>query len=236
MKGIKRYLKSMGITQKDLADRLSLSRPTLDNYIELYEAGEKIPKERYQIIFDALFVIPHDTKEDFLEELTRCTDLLSRDRVLGTMELSTEGADFVSGMMKNIRNDIAREGWNKNIYIFINMLLSNYRDNEIFLNLAEYFLVLNGVIDKSEITKQQIPYFTKFYRAFHELVENDTFFIEEDYQAFLHRCDEIKNINSERKRKSRKELMKLFQEKMEQNEKMGIEFPEEELMDILRNL
>ena len=53
-KEIKTVRTKLGLTQKEFADLLGLSRPTLDNYIDLYEAGEKLPKERYQIIFDDL--------------------------------------------------------------------------------------------------------------------------------------------------------------------------------------
>ena len=236
MKGIKQYLRGIGLTQKEFADLLGLSRPTLDNYIDLYEAGEKLPKERYQIIFDDLFLVSHETKTDFLNELSACCGLLNQDRAYGTMELSTEDADLVSGMIKNIRSDVAKDGWEKNIYIFINMLLSNYRENEIFLHLAEYFLVLNGVIDKKEITKKQRPYFAKFYQAFRDLVEDDSCYKMEDYQAFLWRCEEIQNLNQKKRWKTQKELMKLFQERLKKNEQMGIEYSEEDLKNFLKNL
>ena len=36
MQNIKQYLKDVGITQKEFAERIGLSRPTLDTYIEMY--------------------------------------------------------------------------------------------------------------------------------------------------------------------------------------------------------
>ena len=52
MYNIKQYLKDIGITQKEFAERLGLSRPTLDTYIDMFEGNQTIPKERYDIIFN----------------------------------------------------------------------------------------------------------------------------------------------------------------------------------------
>ena len=40
---IKEYLKSIHMTQKELADRLVLSRPTLDTYIQIFQMDEVLP-------------------------------------------------------------------------------------------------------------------------------------------------------------------------------------------------
>ena len=40
MDNIKKYLKNVGITQKEFAERIGLSRPTLDTYIEMFESGQ----------------------------------------------------------------------------------------------------------------------------------------------------------------------------------------------------
>ena len=47
---IKRYLRGIGITQTDLANRLHLSRPTLDSYISQYEKTGKLSKKKYELI------------------------------------------------------------------------------------------------------------------------------------------------------------------------------------------
>ena len=44
---IKDYLKSIHMTQKELADRLSLSRPTLDTYIQMFQVNENLPRDKY---------------------------------------------------------------------------------------------------------------------------------------------------------------------------------------------
>ena len=52
---IKRYLRGIGITQTELANKLHLSRPTLDSYISQYEKTGKLSKKKYELIFDSLF-------------------------------------------------------------------------------------------------------------------------------------------------------------------------------------
>ena len=69
MQKIKQYLKDVGITQKEFAERIGLSRPTLDTYIEMFEQGQTIPKERYDIIFKRLFGSDNDSIEEFAENL-----------------------------------------------------------------------------------------------------------------------------------------------------------------------
>ena len=55
----------MGITQKEFSERMGLSRPTLDAYIEMFENGKTIPKERYEIIFRRLFDSGNDSVAEF---------------------------------------------------------------------------------------------------------------------------------------------------------------------------
>ena len=79
MESIKKYLKSIGITQIYLAEALNISRPTLDLYIDLYEKQKNIPKERYNIIFQKLFDEKIDDKDEFLRRLDISRTLLNRD-------------------------------------------------------------------------------------------------------------------------------------------------------------
>ena len=55
MINVKNQLKNLGITLAEFADKLQISRPTLDSYIQIFESGDKIPKEKYQTIFNKLF-------------------------------------------------------------------------------------------------------------------------------------------------------------------------------------
>ena len=78
MQNIKQYLKDVGITQKEFAERIGLSRPTLDTYIEMYEHGQAIPKERYDIIFKRLFDNENNSANIFFDNLQNLEALLKR--------------------------------------------------------------------------------------------------------------------------------------------------------------
>ena len=55
-KHIKCQLKSLDVKISKLASGLEISRPTFDTYVDLYENNQQIPNEKYQEIFDYLFV------------------------------------------------------------------------------------------------------------------------------------------------------------------------------------
>ena len=71
---IKEQLNHIGIKLKTLAEILGVSRQTLDTYIKLYESNKKIPNERFQRIFDILFVHPFDSIKTFTERLSTIKD------------------------------------------------------------------------------------------------------------------------------------------------------------------
>lgn len=126
MHNIKRYLKDVGITQKEFAERIGLSRPTLDTYIEMFESGQTIPKERYDIIFKGLFDSDNGSKREFTKNLQQVENLLIRDKKYGTSDLEPEAADYVSLIIRNMNRDLKIADWNKDVYTFINILISNY--------------------------------------------------------------------------------------------------------------
>ena len=51
----KDILKSKGITLSKFAEDFKLSRNTAMLYIDKYDKGEDIPKEKYKIVFNLLF-------------------------------------------------------------------------------------------------------------------------------------------------------------------------------------
>lgn len=71
---IKEQLNHIGIKLKTFAEILQVSRQTLDIYIKLYESNKKIPNERFQRIFDFLFVPPLDSIKTFSERWSKIKD------------------------------------------------------------------------------------------------------------------------------------------------------------------
>lgn len=71
---IKEQLNHIGIKLKTFAELLGVSRQTLDTYIKQYESEETISNERFQKIFEFLFVPPLDSINMFTERLSKIKD------------------------------------------------------------------------------------------------------------------------------------------------------------------
>lgn len=195
MKNVKLYIKKIGFTQKELAERLKLSRPTLDSYIYIYEHDQKIPKERYDISFHRLFDYESFTREEFENELQEIEQLFEKDKRLGILDFSPSAADTYTSVINNMKEDMRNEGWSEDIYRFINTIISGYRkpeNKDVFKHLATYFLVLNNIIDTNNITDTQKPYLAKIYQCMYELTKDNINFDNEYYAKFLKRCNDIK--------------------------------------------
>ena len=91
---IKKQLNHIGIKQKTFAEMLEVSRQTLDTYIKLYESNKKIPNERFQRIFDFLFVPPLDTIKTFSERWSKIKDYDFNNMV---NQLSSSSCDSMNG-------------------------------------------------------------------------------------------------------------------------------------------
>jgi hypothetical protein len=167
---IKLRLKELGIKLLEFAKELDISRPTLDNYIALYEKGEDLPSEKYQIIFESLFDDGIETKEEFQDVLDRYHHLIQRDKVLGVKDLSVERTDLLSDLIGLITKDIESEDYCKDIYAFINMLVRSYKEVPTYRRFSDYFLYLNGKKDINDIVEED----KAFYGNFYDLMKKDT--------------------------------------------------------------
>ena len=229
MINIKDYLKANGISKQEFAAEIKLSRPTLDSYIIAYENGEAIPRERYQIIFDELFGETLE-RDDFWSTLERLKNLLERDERLGTDTLDARAADMVSRLKDRMLQDMSQNGWNQSVYIFIDMLITSYRDNIIFKRLAEYFTYLNRSDLEDRANSEQIPYFAQFYRLFSSLLKNSTTYEEQDYIDFLERREQIIRGRVSEQEKKEENIKKLISDTVRELQETGIDATETEIL------
>lgn len=230
---IKKKLREVGLTQKEFAEKLELSRPTLDTYIQLYECGKEIPKEKYRIIFSNLFENEY-SKEEFEKELQGLVGLLERDKRYGTADLSAEASDYVSTIMNQMRKDMRSEEWDSDIYCFINILLANYKTNKIFKELSSYFVYLNGIKKIEEISEEEVSYLANYYKVFRELKEFPERYERKDYEAFLNRCHEIDIEKKQRQEQKKEALKEQIHKMLVEKEKLGVELSEEDIIHALR--
>lgn len=64
---VKNILKQSGVTLSQFASDLNISRPTLDNYIDIYDSGHHISNTFYHDIFDFLFENSNISDDDFIK-------------------------------------------------------------------------------------------------------------------------------------------------------------------------
>ena len=238
---INQYLKNIRKTKTELAEDLGLSRPTLNQYIELFESGQKIENERYDIIFNRLFAERQFGKEVFDKKMEAVKFLLERDRKYDIGSLSPEAADIVARVHNNMVRDMDDEQWDKKVYDSILIILSSYKKSAIIRSLAEYFSDLNSDSDLSDLSEETKSYYSYFYMCFHRIVDAPPKFDEDSYKDFLLRKSEL-HAKREKQKESRsnniKERMVSILKDVEIEFQLnGIEASEDEIMtEVIRRI
>lgn len=191
---VKTVLRKNNITLQQFAESLSISRPTLDTYIKLFQSGEPISKSKYNIIFNELFS-SELSNEEFSETYTQFVKMIKRDINNGILDLDPEHTDLLNSITNSIGTDLSIQNYNDSVYYFIKIIINNYRRNIVFETLAEYFSLLNGEIDFSDVNEKHKAFYANYFKLFKELQENsdNVLYDELDYENFVERCKKIKD-------------------------------------------
>ena len=237
---IGQYLKSVGVTKKELAEEIGLSRPTLNLYIGLFESGKKIENERYDIIFKRLFSDKIVSKELFKHKMDSVKFLLERDKKFDIGSLEPEAADIVARIHNIMVNDMRNDDWDRNVYETIRIILSRYRSDVFFRELSGYFSDLNSDADISMISDQTKAYYAAFYKCFRELINNPILDVEE-YNNFIKRKAQLSAERAKKNAQKSEKIKKIIDNKLKEVEKEfldnGVELSEEELLtELLRRV
>jgi len=238
---ISQYLKSVGVTKTELALEIGLSRPTLNQYIRLFEMGQAIDNERYDIIFKRLFSERQESKDLFEKNLEAVKYLLERDRKYDIGNLKPEAADTVAQIHNYMVRDMSRDNWDEKVYDTISLVLTSYRNNVVFRELASYFADLNMDTDLQELSETAKAYHAYFYKCFREILEKPPKYDEEAYEAFVIRKKEIlkdrEESNNRTAKKVKMMLDKAIKELEAEYQEKGIEATEDVLMtEVIRKI
>lgn len=163
---IKDILKNNGITLTFLARKLGISRPTLDSYISSYESTKNIPNSRYQIVFDDIFNQDNFNTKAFHEKIEQYSRLLKRESLMGMTDLDTEESDMLSKLFFQMIEDVKSKNYSSEIYDFISMVINSYRELDIFVELSNYFLIINLMKDLNELSDKEKKIMTVYYKFF----------------------------------------------------------------------
>lgn len=223
---IKEYLKSIHMTQKELADRLGLSRPTLDTYIQMFQTRKPLPRDKYQVVFEQLFTEPARSESGFRETLDEYTLFLKQEQVLGTSGMGTEESYIMSLVIREIKKDLSRSDADKDIYVFINLLLHNYRKNPELKQMIEYFLLLYSRKNVSDIAEND----KIFLSNFHNMIQNKEklVFRQAAFQDLLEYANKSKRVNALVKKEIQQQMLERFESKMQQLTDAGIDINSDE--------
>ncbi len=232
---INQYLKSIKKTKFELAEDLRISRPTLNQYIELYEKGQKIENERYNIIFKRLFSELQLDRDLFEKKLISIKNLLERDRKYDIGCLEPKAADLVARIHNNMVNDMSRGEWSEKVYDAILILLSRYRDYPIMRELAGYFSDLNSDSDISSLSTISKAYYAYYYKCFLEIRDNPPEYNAQIYNEFITRREYLSKEREEQSKNTEKKVQdyldKMVKEVLLEFQKNGIEATEKEIMN-----
>ncbi len=232
---INTFLKKIKKTKTELALELGISRPTLNQYIEMYENGNDIENERYNIIFQRLFSNFDTNREAFDRQLESIKFLLERDRRYDIGTLDPEAADIVARIHNKMVADMSERQWGKKIYDAILILLSQYRIQPVMRELMGYFSDLNSDSDLDNLPDESKAYYSYYYKVFREIVNNPPVYNEEEYESFLKRKAEISkqrmHENDQMAENVKKVINDTLMEVQLDYQTKGIEASENEIMN-----
>lgn len=229
---VRSMLQKNGITLFNFAEMMNISRPTLNSYIKIFESGSHIPNEKFQIIFEELFNY-NLSETEFRKRLIKYRDMIQRDKAMGVLELEADATDLFTSVMDNIKKDFSSSNYDEKLYVFINMLISNYKNEECFSHLVRYFLVLNDVISYQEVNFEEDSYILHYFSVFENDKKNNLIYDAKLEKRFIARIEEINKIKRKSVSEYKKNLIDLLDEEIGNLKDIGLEVTEEQILKIL---
>lgn len=198
---IKEQLKSIDVKITKLATGLSVSRPTLDAYIDIYEKGGKIPNEKYQEIFSYLFSDENITPIEFAQKYDYVKRMMLSDVNNKLFENSSDKRkSYLSRTLVSLVNN---ESVTLETLEFVYLLMRS-TDNKAIKLLSEYICLSNGITDweGKELTDEQKAFFSSLSEFFDSYKEG-TLKIDNDRINML--LERNAKMNGHRKNNSNEE-------------------------------
>lgn len=193
-KTINDILEENNITLSKFASDFAMSRNTVSQYIKLYEENKKIPKEKYEIIFNKLFKnYDSDTFRILYFSFKR---LINRDKLNGTLDLSTNKTDKLMRLFKDINDAFKDDLINDQVFYLMGVIVKNYSRDGLIKSFCDYFYFFNKCEPEdydnlSEDDKKcYINYFKIFTMQSRGLLNLD----KEMEELFLSRMREISKL------------------------------------------
>ena len=223
-------LKKRGLSKIQFASDFYLSRPTLDDYIERFEKGEKLPKTKYQIIFDSLFVGDLDSNQ-FKKEYGYYSRLISRDRAIRLDDLSPDATDKIVRIVDDLKESALNDDCLELIN-FISFVVDGYNyGNELSKAWVLYFNELNSLKSHNNISERLKKYLGCFYVLNRDFLVDDSRLDISNYDSFVERKDELKRKRQQRRREIQEKVSEIIKQRVEEEmKKMSADASDDEIV------
>lgn len=233
---IKEILKNYNMSLHELAVKLSLSRPTLNNYIKEFEDGGELSNKNYCVIFKKLF--NSDVKDElkFKDEVEKISLMIQKQKKIIHHEYSNENMNIMNSIIKKMQEDLQGKKETNPLYKFINSAIYNYEKDSILKAYINYNLYLNGLKDLSQINDQEKKLFSNLFPLMNLYLNSKINFDENGYDEFLKRVNEIKQNRINEKEKIEKKIKEKVAEEITKKLHEGIDIKSLDINEILKNI
>lgn len=214
---IKKILKNLDVKISRLAKDLNISRPTLDTYIEYYEAGKPIPNNIYKEVFDYLFVSEDMTNIEFAKRF----DYVKRT-LLGDYK-DNQKVVRENKLRENISDFALSDNADSSLLEFLNLFINNRKLN-LVQAICNYFNYVNGIkeYDESSESQKDKALYSMLFKIFADYKNETLDMVPDSYNSFKE-----KNIRILEKKKNiptDEQLIEYIQSQVEENATLDIEY------------
>ena len=226
---IKDILKENNVKLIELSNTLSISRPTLNSYIDEFEREGKISNKEYESFFKKILKKTYTTREELFGDINEFKEFLINKKY---GDFLPENLNLLQSIYNKIYNDM--KGKNKviAIYKFIDSAINNYEEDKVLSGYINYILYLNGLKDIKEMKAQEKALVSKLFPIMIKYEESGLKVDSLGLKEFYTRADEIKQNREKRYQKFEKAL----KEKLMKELSLKDELNKEDLKRILNNL
>ena len=193
---IKDILEEKNIPLTKFAIDFAMSRNTANQYIDLFDSGQKIPKEKYNYAFDKLF--SNYDSESFEMDYYYLARLIKRDKLNGTFELSMKKTDDIMNLFRKLNIATQTDSIDSSVLYFIDIIIGNYSKDGFINSLCNYFYFFNNssLEEYSKLSDEEKIIYTNYFKVF-TMQKQGLLKLDEDVEKlFLSRMDEINKLKS----------------------------------------
>lgn len=226
---IKDILKKNNVKLMELSNILTISRPTLNSYIEEFEKEGKIPNKDYDSFFRKISKKDYTSRKELFEDINEFRDFL----------VSKKFSDFLPEnlrLLQNIYDKIYEDMKGKDkvvaIYQFIDSAINKYGEDRVLSGYINYTLYLNGLKDIKEMKDHEKALVSKLFPIMKKYEESDLEVDSSGLKEFYIRVEEIKKNREKRYQRFEKILKENLMKELSLNEELN----KEDLKRILNNL